>query len=245
MDMWRSSNPALSEERFASGEFVGADRMTVKGTFGKTAILTAILLFAAGFAWKMSAANPGLLPVFVFGGLIAGFVLSLIIIFNRTTAPLLAPVYAVCEGFLLGPVSMLFEARYSMIVLPAVLMTMLIFVAMLVLYASRLVQATPRFVVGVVACTTGIMLLYLVSMVLGMFGTTIPMIHQSGPVGIGFSLFVCVIAALNLILDFDLIEQGAQQGMPRYMEWYGGFALLVTLVWLYLEILKLLRKLRR
>lgn len=245
MEMWRSTNPVLSEKRFAAGEFVGADRMTVRGTFTKAAILTGILLVSAAFAWRTVTANPKMAGLLIAGGAIAGFILALIMIFKRTSAPYLAPVYAVCEGLFLGPISAIFEAKWANIVLPAVSMTLLIFVAMLVLYTTRLVQATPRFVVGVIACTAGIALVYLASIVMSMFGMRFPMIHDSGPIGIGFSLFVCVIAALNFILDFDLIERGAQEGMPRFMEWYGAFALLVTLVWLYIEILDLLRKLRK
>ena len=155
-----------------------------------------------------------------------------------------APLYALAEGLFLGGVSSLFEARFPGIVMQAVLLTFGTLFALLMAYRSGLVRATENFKLGVVAATGGIALVYLATIVLGFFGIGIPYIHESGLVGIGFSLFVVVVAALNLVLDFDFIETGVEQGAPKYMEWYGAFGLMVTRVWLYIEFLRLLAKLQ-
>jgi len=165
-------------------------------------------------------------------------------VFKKTWAPVTTPAYAVLEGLALGGISLGFEARYPGLVSQAVFLTFGTLGALLMAYRSGLVKATENFKLGIFAATGGIALVYLVSMVLGIFGKSIPMIHSSGTVGIVFSLVVVGVAALNLVLDFDFIEQGAAQGAPKYMEWYGAFGLLVTLVWLYLELLRLLSKLQ-
>jgi len=154
------------------------------------------------------------------------------------------PLYAAFEGLLLGGLSLVFEARYPGIVINAVGLTLGTLAVLLLAYSSGLIRPSENFKLGVVAATGAVALLYFVSMVMGFFGKTIPFIHDSGPIGIGFSLFVVGLAALNLVLDFDFIERGAAMGAPKYMEWFGAFGLLVTLVWLYVEILRLLAKLQ-
>lgn len=180
----------------------------------------------------------------MWGGAIGGLVLALITVFKKTWAPVTAPLYALVEGFFLGAISAVYNAQFGGIVMQAVMLTFGILFALLFAYRSGLIKATENFKLGVVAATGGIALVYLASIALGFFGIKIPLIHESGLVGIGFSLFVVVIASLNLVLDFDFIESGVEQGAPKYMEWYGAFGLMVTLVWLYLELLRLLSKLQ-
>ena len=175
---------------------------------------------------------------------IGGFVAALVTVFKKEWAPVTAPLYALVEGFFLGAISAMYNFMYEGIVLQAVMLTFGTLFALLFAYRSGLIKATENFKLGVVAATGGIALVYLATIVLGFFGVSIPLIHESGLVGIGFSLFVVVIAALNLVLDFDFIETGVEQGAPKYMEWYGAFGLMVTLVWLYIEFLRLLSKLQ-
>jgi uncharacterized YccA/Bax inhibitor family protein len=247
----RTSNPAFRDSVFqeASHDLAHSSSvMTVQGTAIKSMVLVGILLVTAGFTWSQTLGttaqgiNPAGLP-YVLGGGLAGFVLALITIFAPKASPYTAPLYAAAEGLFLGGISAIFESKYNGIVIQAVALTMGTLVMLLVVYASGLVRVTQGFKAGVVAATGGIFLVYLMSMVLRFFGTDVPYIHGSGLVGIGFSIFVVIIASLNLVLDFDLISTNAQRGAPKYMEWYCGFGLLVTLVWLYLEVLKLLAKL--
>jgi uncharacterized YccA/Bax inhibitor family protein len=207
----------------------------------RTGISLLILLAAAALVWNQDGATAG---VFILLGLIGGLVTALVTTFKNTWAPFSTPVYAAFEGLLLGGISAMYEARFPGLVINAVALTFGTLAALLVAYRSGLVRATENFKLGVFAATGGIAIVYLVSMVLGLFGRSIPYIHESGLVGIGFSLFVVAIAALNLVLDFDFIERGAARGAPKYMEWVGAFGLLVTLVWLYLEILRLLAKMQ-
>jgi len=193
---------------------------------------------------EIHGGNAGVVMPWMLGGLIAGTVLAFITIFAERFAGVTAPLYAVCEGLFLAGISLVFESQYPGIAPQAVALTFGVFVVMLGVYRSGLIKVTDKFRMGVVAATGGIALIYLVSIVLGLFGVNMPLIHSSGMFGILFSLFVVGIASLNLVLDFDFIERGAQAGAPKYMEWYGAFGLLVTLVWLYLEILRLLSKLR-
>jgi len=167
----------------------------------------------------------------------------MVTIFKKEWAGITAPIYALVEGVFLGIISALFEQKYPGIVTQAVMLTFGTLFCLLLAYKSKLIKVTQNFRLGVIAATGAVALFYFLSLILGFFGIHIPFIHQSGPLGIGFSLVVVVIASLNLVLDFDFIEQGAQMGAPRYMEWYGAFGLLVTLIWLYLEILRLLAKL--
>ena len=259
---FKSSNPALSSKSF--GGFVGArtagsnvnaaaaaspaasaGAMTIQGTVDKTAILLAVLIFAAIWPWKLffDTRNPDLLLPWLGIGAIGGFVIALATIFKKTWAPVTAPIYAACEGLVLGSTSALFELRYPGIVLQSVALTFGVLLTLLIAYKTGAIRATDGFKRGVIAATGAIVLVYLGSFLLGLFGVNTSFMYSSSPLGIGISLAVVVIAALNLVLDFDLVEQGAKAGAPKYMEWYGAFALLVTLVWLYLEILRLLSRL--
>ena len=247
----RSGNPALGESTFldlGTGAVVRNDAgtMTLNGTVNKTAFLLVLTLVAAMYTWSRFFAGDGagLMP-FVWGGLIGGLVLALVTVFKKEWSPVTAPLYAVVEGLALGAISAVFEQRFPGIVMQAVGLTFGTLAALLLAYRSGLIRATENFKLGVFAATGGIMLLYLVNIGMRLFGFEgMGFIHDSGWMGIGFSLVVVVVAALNLVLDFDFIEQGVEQGAPKYMEWYGAFGLLVTLVWLYLEILRLLSKLQ-
>jgi len=188
--------------------------------------------------------NPQAVTPWVAVGAIAGFVVALVTIFKQTWSPVTAPLYALLEGLVIGGVSTIFEAQFPGIVIQAAGLTLGTCLALLLAYKSRLIRATENFKLGVVAATGGIALFYLITLVLGFFGIRMPLMYGNSWMSIGFSLFVVVIAALNLVLDFDFIEQGAARGAPKYMEWYGAFGLMVTLIWLYLEMLRLLAKLR-
>jgi uncharacterized YccA/Bax inhibitor family protein len=238
--MMRTANPALNAKAFDVPR-EGTQTMTIQGTVSRTAMLLALLFASTLLTWN--PANPSAGTGWILLGGIAGFVIALITVFNKKAAPVTAPLYAVCEGALLGGISSMFEARFPGIVLQAVLLTFGTLGALLLAYTSRLIKPTENFKLGVVAATGGVALFYFISIILGFFGVQIPM-FGNGLIGIGFSAVVVVIAALNLVLDFDFIEQGAERGAPRYMEWYAAFGLIVTLVWLYLEILRLLSKLQ-
>ena len=240
----RSGNPALRADTFTRvPSVVGHETMTIGGTVNKTAMSLAILFVAAMYVWGRGTTED--LPMgLVVGGFIGGFVVALVTVFKQTWAPYTTPLYAALEGLALGGISYLFEQRYPGIVAQAVFLTFGTLGALLFAYRSGIIRATENFKLGVFAATGGIGIVYLLSFVLGFVGINVPLIHSSGTFGILFSLFVVVIAALNLVLDFDFIEEGAERGAPKYMEWYGAFGLLVTLVWLYLEILRLLAKLQ-
>lgn len=254
--MMRTANPALNEKTFSQFDLGydidRANTMTLQGTVFKTGFLLLILTAAGAFTWKMAyqAPPPGttasMAPVlpWLLGGAIGGLIFGLITAFKPSASPYTAPIYAACEGLFLGAISALFELKYPGIVVQAVGLTFGTLAALLLAYTSGFIKPTENFKLGVTAATGGIMLLYLASFVLGFFGINIGFIHGSGLFSIGFSAFVVVIAALNLVLDFDFIENGVERGAPKFMEWYGAFGLLVTLVWLYLEILRLLAKLR-
>jgi len=237
--MMRTANPALNAKTFDVAN-EGAGVMTVQGTVSRTAMLLALLFAATLLTWNAPQERSSWIMI---GG-IAGFIVALITVFKKTLAPVTAPIYAVCQGVMLGGISSLFEQRFPGIVMQAVLLTFGTLGALLLAYTSRLIKATENFKLGVVAATGGIALFYLVSWILSLFHVQIPMIYGSGPVGIIFSAVVVVVAALNLVLNFDFIEQGAEQGVPKYMEWYAAFGLIVTLVWLYMEIFRLLSKLQ-
>jgi len=236
----RSSNPVLRAGTF-DVPMVGGSTMTLGGTIAKTAILLSLTTATALVTFVLTRRGVNVAPLIAGGGIL-GFILALVTAFKRTWAPVTAPLYALAEGALLGAVSAIFEARYPGIAFAAAGCTFGTLAGLLLAYQTGFIRATENFKLGVFAATAGIMLFYLVSMVLNLFGIQVPYVHESGLIGIGFSLFVVVIAALNLVLDFDFIEQGAASGAPKYMEWYAAFGLLVTLVWLYLEILRLLSK---
>lgn len=237
MAVFRTGNPALSDKTFRGLPRTGEGAMTLQGTVNKTGI--GILIVAAGAVVTWNMAQPILLLVL---GAIGGAILAFVTVFKKEWAPVTTPIYALLEGLVLGAISRMYDQQVEGIVPIAVGLTMGTLGALLLVYTSRLIKVTENFRLGLFAATGGIALLYLVSMVLGFFGIRIPLIHEAGPVGILFSVVVVVIAALNLVLDFDFIERGAAMGAPKYMEWYAAFGLLVTLIWLYLEILRLLAK---
>ena len=240
----RSGNPALTADTFRGVRSVTAeDVMTIEGTVNKTAISLVILLAAATWTWNMPLGDPRV-GVWMMAGVIGGFATALVTIFRKTWAPYTTPAYAALEGLALGGISAVFESRYPGIASQAVFLTFGTLGALLLAYRSGWIRPTENFKLGIVAATGGIALVYLVGFVISLFGATIPLIHGSGTVGILFSMLVVTIAALNLVLDFDFIEEATEQGAPKYLEWYGAFGLLVTLVWLYLEMLRLLAKLQ-
>jgi uncharacterized YccA/Bax inhibitor family protein len=244
----RSGNPALSDNTFRGLEFTGApeEAMTVGGTVNKTALLLALVALTSGWTWHIYAQtqNAAAVTPWMIGGAIGGLIVALITTFKMRWSPITAPIYALLEGLFIGGVSSVLESQYPGIVVQAVGLTFGTLAALLMVYKSGIIKVTENFKMGVVAATGGIFLVYLATIVLGFFGVSVPYIHGSGTIGIGFSIFVVVIASLNLVLDFDFIKQGAASGAPSYMEWYGAFALMVTLIWLYIEILRLLTKLR-
>ena len=248
----RSGNPALNQNTFldvGSGQVVsgaGSEVMTLNGTVNKTGFMLLMLVATAAYTWSLySPENPGAVMPWLLVGGIGGFVVALVTVFKKTWSPVTAPLYAALEGLFVGAVSAMFEARFPGIVMQAVMLTMGVLAALLMAYKSGLIKATENFKLGVVAATGGIALLYLVNIGMRLFGFDgMSFIHEASTFGILFSVFVVIIAALNLVMDFDFIESGVDAGAPKYMEWYAGFGLVVTLVWLYLEILRLLAKLQ-
>ena len=241
---YRSGNPALNSKAFTSvPNRRGAelnDVMTIKGTVDKTAMGLFLLIFSGYYSFNPEMTY--LIPIGVFGGLIV----AIITIFKKEWSPYTVPLYAILEGLALGSISYMFNESYEGIVVQAIGLTLGILISLLLAYRSGIIKATENFKLGVFAATGGIFLLYFVSFIMSFFGSGISVLDPSNSslMSIGISLFIVVIASLNLVIDFDFIEEGAEKGAPKYMEWYGAFGLLVTLVWLYLEILKLLSKLR-
>lgn len=244
--MIKTANPALNSKTFTDFSTMDRDNaMSIHGTVNKTSILLILTLVPAWWVWNLYyTAGPEAVIPWLIPGSLGGLVVGLVTCFKKQWAMFTAPLYALLEGLVLGGLSALFEASYPGIVIQAVGLTFGVAASLLLAYTSRMIKATENFKLGVVAATGGIALIYLVSLVAGLFGVHIPYIHESGIIGIGFSLFVVVVAALNLVLDFDFIENGAAQGAPKYMEWYAAFGLMVTLIWLYMEIIRLLAKLR-
>jgi uncharacterized YccA/Bax inhibitor family protein len=247
----RTANPALSPNAFESEARVTHTHhhMTVSGAAAKSAFLAAVVVGCAAVSWtlvdpKGSYGDPSYRLLFGLGAPILGFLVALVTIFVPRISPFTAPVYAVLEGLFLGAVSAFFNERYHGIVLEAAVLTAGTLGVMATLYATRWIVVTDKLRVGIIAATGAVFLAYLLSFILRLCGVNFPYLHDSGLISIGFSVVVVVIAALNLVLDFDTIEQGARARAPKYMEWYAAFGLLVTLVWLYLEILRLLAKLR-
>jgi uncharacterized YccA/Bax inhibitor family protein len=253
MNLEKSSNPVFGKNIFNQSAVSSEDGvMTVNGTINKTAVMLLLVVFAASFTWRkffgaLDPANPVAIPsgvmVWAAVGAIGGFITALITTFSPRRSAITAPIYAVLEGLFLGAISALFEARFPGLVMRAVLLTFGVFGVMLMLYRSGTIQVNNKFRTIIIAATGGIALVYLVSFIVSMFGVNISFLYDSSPLSIGISLFVVAIAALNLILDFDMIVQGSYAQAPKYMEWYGAFGLMVTLVWLYLELLRLLSKL--
>ena len=243
---FQTSNPVMKSGTFDDVRALTGERgMTIDGTVNKTGLLLLCVAVPAMWTWTLvRTQNAQLAMLLLLAGLIGGFIAALVTVFKKAWSPVTAPIYALCEGLVLGGISAIFETTYPGIAIQAVMLTLGTLVALLLAYRSGMIRATEGFKKGIIAATGGIAIFYFVTFVLGFFGVQFPQIYGSGPIGIAFSLFVVVIAALNLVLDFDLIETGAAQGAPKYMEWYGAFALMVTLIWLYLEMLRLLSKLR-
>ena len=250
MALFKSGNPALSENRFKStildNVMVNENAMTIKGTMQKFGFLFIMVLGTSFYSWKEAAEGGNVMPL-VWTGAIGGLVIAITLAFKQQWSPYLAPLYALLQGLFIGAISatynMAFAEMAPNIIINAVGLTFGVAAAMYLLFSFRIIKATEKFKSVIIAATAGIMIFYLLVWVLRMFGfDNMPFLHQGSLLGIGFSLFVVAIAALNLILDFDMIEKGAEMGAPKYMEWYGAFGLMVTMVWLYLEILRLLSK---
>jgi uncharacterized YccA/Bax inhibitor family protein len=221
--------------------------MTVAGTASATAVLFVLLLAAAVVGWLGVDAPQGEVykfPAYAIGGLLVGFVLAIVLAFKPHLAKFLAPVYAIAEGLFVGAISKAYETYYDGIVVQAAGATIGVFVVMLAMYSLRIIKVTDRFRRIVIGATMGVALFYGVSLLMSLFGATPPFIQSTSLFGIGFSFLVAGLAAFNLALDFDFIERGSKQGMPESTEWYAAFGVMVTVVWLYLEILRLLSKLR-
>jgi uncharacterized YccA/Bax inhibitor family protein len=244
--LMKTSNPALSSQVFQNEHAAFGESMTLDGTVNKTGILLVCAGLSAAWAWHVfmqtrSAAS--VLPL-MWIGLLGGLVFAMITIFKKTWAPVTAPVYSLLEGLALGSISAVLEVRYPGIAMQSVGLTFGTLLVLLLAYRSGLIPVTQKFRLGIVAATGAIMLLYIAEFALGFFGIHFSSINGNGMIGIGFSVVVVIIAALNLVLDFDFIESGVRAQAPKYMEWYGAFGIMVTLVWLYIEILNLLAKVR-
>ena len=236
-----SSNPVLSEKRFANQEVIlsGDGRtMTASGAVTKTLLLAMLMLCTAGISFLAPSS------LFLWGGAIGGLVLVLIATFKTAWSPVLAPLYALAEGFFVGTVTAMYAAAFNGIVLQAVTLTLAMLFIMLFHYQARIIVVTQRLRSGIIMATMAVLVLYLASWGLSFFGIQIPFLHEGGIMGIGISLVIIGIASINLLLDFDMFEKGEQLGAPKYMEWFAAMGLLVTLVWLYIEFLRLLSKLR-
>lgn len=243
----RTANPVLSTDTFTGfGYTSNTESMTISGVINKTFILLLLAFLGASWTWMQvfKTGSFDTVSTWVTVGLIGGLVAALVTTFKPAWAAITAPIYAALEGLFLGGVSALLEQSFPGIALQAILMTFGTLFAMLAAYRSGLIRATEKFKLGVVAATGGVAIVYLAAFVLSFFGVNLSFIYGNGVSGIAISLIVIVIAALNFVLDFDFIEQGASRGAPKYMEWFGAFALMLTLVWLYVEFLRLLAKLR-
>ena len=245
-DLLRSTNPVLKEKAFA-GAIPTGEAMTIQGTVNKTGLLLLFVVATAAWTWGLAhSPTPEAAYPWTIGGAVGGFVVALVTIFKKEWSPISAPIYALLEGLLLGGISAIFERSYPGIAVQAISLTFGVMFVMLLAYKFRIVQATRGFKLGVIAATGGIAIVYLINMAMSLFGhAQMSFLNAATPLGIGISLFVVIIASLNLIIDFDMIETGARMGAPKYMEWYGAFGLMVTLIWLYMEMLRLLSKVRR
>ncbi|MBR5642957.1 MAG: Bax inhibitor-1/YccA family protein [Salinivirgaceae bacterium] len=246
MNFDKTSNPTLGEKIIKDYAFAATDgAMTVQGTINKIALLLALVIAGAVFTWAktMSGVETGSVvgvQGWMIGGSISAFILALIITFKKNLAPILSPVYAICEGLCLGALSAYFEVMFPGLVMRAVLLTFSVLFGMLFMYKVQIIKVTQRFRAIVLAATVGIALAYLISFILGLFGVNMGFMLGGGSFGLIISLVIVAVAALNLVLDFDFIEKGTEAGLPSFFEWYGAFGLMVTLIWLYIEILRLL-----
>jgi uncharacterized YccA/Bax inhibitor family protein len=248
MEVMKTSNPAFRTSTYRNLQTQAAygETMTVQGTIHRTGILLLCAMATAFWTWNrfLTTRDPASVGLPIMIGVFGGLIMALVTTFKKEWSPFTAPVYALLEGLFLGGVSAIADVRFPGIAIQSVGLTFGTCFCLLAAYRSGLIRATKKFTLGVVAATGGIFVVYMINMVIGFFGIQVPGIFGSGMIGILFSLFVVVIAALNLILDFSFVEQGVEQGAPKYMEWYAAFGLMVTLVWLYLEILRLMMKLR-
>ncbi|HEV2463910.1 MAG TPA: Bax inhibitor-1/YccA family protein [Acidobacteriaceae bacterium] len=242
----KTSNPALNGRVFQGQPIALDDAMTLDGTVNKTGILLLCCAATAAYAWHvfMQSRNLAEISGLLWIGLIGGFIVALATIFKQTWAPITAPLYALLEGLVLGSLSAFLELRFPGIAMQSVGMTFGVLFVMLFAYRARIIPVTQKLRLGIVAATGAIALFYIAEIILGFFGVQFGLINGRGPIGIVFSVVVVAIAAFNLVLDFDFIENGVRARAPKYMEWYAAFGLMVTLVWLYLEILRLLSKIR-
>lgn len=245
-DLFRSNNPVLKESAF-TGQLATGQTMTIQGTVNKTGLLLLCVVVTSAYTWGLGRSEtPQAAYPWMLGGAIGGFIMAMVTIFKKEWSPLTAPIYALLEGLFLGGISILFERSYPGIAVRAVALTFATLLVLLLAYKTGIIRATRGFKLGVLVATGAIALVYMISMIASLFfHTQFSFLYSSSPLSIGISLFVVVIAALNLILDFDMIESAAKMGAPRYMEWYGAFGLMVTLIWLYTEILRLLGKVQR
>lgn len=254
----KSGNPIFRTAAFKNPTAVAGEQMTINGTIGKCVILLVLVMVTAAWCWSQALAgyvpatatspavfNFSAIMPYVFGGLIGGLIFAIATAFKPTWGKITAPLYAICEGFVIGGVSAIFNVRYPGIVIQAVALTLGVALGMLILYRTGVIKATPRLYKIIGAATFGIVIFYALTWLVSMFHVDMSMVYGHTPLSIGISLFIVAIAAFNLVLDFDMITRSAQGGAPRYMEWYGAFALMVTLIWLYLEILRLLGNTRR
>ena len=248
---WAAPDPATRQTPIDDGPISpwdGAKRMTVGGTATATGVLLVLLVAAATYGWMNTDVNETgswNLPMLAIVGVIVGFVCAIVVAFKPGLARILGPIYALAQGVFLGAISAAYNANQSGIVVQAVGATLGVFAVMLVLYKSHIIKVTNKFRRNIIMATLGLGLFYLVSIVLSLFGVEVPFINDASLLGIGFSIFAAGLAAMNLALDFDLIERGSKEGWPKQMEWFCAFGLLITLVWLYLELLRLLSKLNR
>ncbi len=245
MRAMRSSNPVMTGKIFEKAGQVatGSLTMTINGTINKIGVLLLLVIAAAAYTWNMvTGADPGNATTLAIIGAIGGFILALVTIFRPKSSPITAPIYAILEGLFLGAISAIINTAYPGIAFQAVLLTFGTLFTMLFLYRSGRIRATPKFRRGVMMATGAVFFAYMISWILSMFGLPMGFMHSSGPLGILISLVIIVIAAMNLILDFDFIEKGSRMAAPKYLEWYGAFGLMVTLIWLYIEFLRLLSR---
>jgi len=246
---YRTSNPALNSNTFNSNTFSNTvsksslfldKTMTIQGTVDKTAIALVLLIISAYYTFSSGMES------MIWIGSIGGLIVAMITIFNKHWSPYTVPLYAVLEGLALGSISYIYNLQYDGIVLQAISITVLVLFSLLFAYKTKIIKPTQNFKLGLFAATSGIFLLYLVSFIMSFFGSGISLLspNNSSMLSIGLSFGIVIIASLNLVIDFDFIEEGSEKGAPKYMEWYAAFGLLVTLIWLYLELLRLLAKMK-
>ncbi len=244
MSTMRSSNPVMTGRIFEKAGIANdGGVMTINGTLNKIGLMLLLLIVSASYTWKLVLGDdPGRVGTMAIFGGIGGFIVAMVTVFRPKSSPYTAPVYAILEGMFLGAISAVINAKYPGVAFQAVLLTIGTLFTMLFLFRSGRIRATPKFRKGVMMATGAVFFAYLFSWILSMFGMPMGFMHSSGPLGILISLVIIVIAALNLIMDFDFIEKGSQMGAPKYMEWFGAFGLMVTLIWLYIEFLRLLSR---